>query len=275
MKPTKLLAITAITAALSGASSYGAVVITAVNSSTGYAISGAEVEGFRSTGVAKTYDIGTTPDNAYGTAGYLVFGGANSDLNGQGFSGASTAQSNPSFATIAAGAQFLSVSRNTGYSNYDNPSLAISTTVADFGASAIAIGNAKTGVGAWNELLTFTINGTAPSNFRLGIMAGNEGTADGRWDPTGLRVSFAGGTATAITGLPNFTGAGNTTGMVFFDIAVTGGSTGTFSIESQRRATNGGSSIAGITFDAVPEPSSSALLLGSLGILMFFRRRAA
>ena len=222
---------------------HSAVQITAVGDGAGYDISGAEVAGFRSTGTAKGFDV--DGDGAYGTAGYIVFGGAAASGGGFGLFGAATAYSNASFVTtFAEGANFHSISKYLSYPKYDDPSQPVSTTVADFGATAVAIATTGT-TGSWNELLTFAIDGTAPPSFRVGLMAGPEGNSDGRWDPTGLRISFEGGTPVEVAGLEIVSG----TGMVFFDITVTDGTTGTFSIESQRRKSNGGSSISGVTFD--------------------------
>jgi cytochrome c peroxidase/sugar lactone lactonase YvrE len=228
--------------------SNAAINITAVGDGDGYEISGDEVAAFRSTGTAKSFDA--DDDNAYGTAGYLVFGGAATSEGGHELFGDATAYSHPSFVTtFATGNDFLSISKYLTYPLYDDPSEPISETVADFGATAVAVANANTGAGAWNEMLTFTIDATAPSSFRVGLMAGSESNTDGRWDPSGLRISFEGGTAVEATGLSIIA----ETGLVFFDISVTEGTTGTFSIESQRRATTGGSSISGVTFDTNAE----------------------
>jgi YVTN family beta-propeller protein len=229
-----------------------AVTISAVGDGSGYDISGTEVAGFRSTGTAKTFDL--DGDDAYGTAGYIVFGGTAVSGGGHALFGDATAYSNPSFVTtFAEGANFHSISKYTSYPLYDDPSQPISETVADFGATAVAIANANTGAGAWNEILTFTIDDSAPSSFRVGLMAGPEGNTDGRWDPSGLRISFEGGAAVEASGLPIIAG----TGMVFFDVSVTAGTTGTFSIESQRRLSTGGSSISGVTFDVAELTSTT------------------
>ncbi|WP_372845706.1 Calx-beta domain-containing protein [Pontiella sp.] len=231
-----------------GAIAQAAVTITAVGDGSGYDISGAEVAGFRSTGTQKSFD--PDGDDAYGTAGYIVFGGTAVSGGGHALFGDATEYSNPSFVSaFTAGANFISISKYTSYPLYDDPSQPIAASVADFGATAVAVANANAGAGAWNEMLTFTIDDSAPQTFRVGLMAGPEGNTDGRWDPTGLRISFEGGTAVEATGLPILSG----TGMVFFDIAVTDGTTGTFTIDSQRRLSTGGSSISGLTFDVAEQ----------------------
>jgi hypothetical protein len=238
-----------------------AVTITRVGDGSGYDISGTEVANFRSTGTAKSYDV--DGDNVYGTAGYMVFGGAAASSGGWVLFGDATAYSNPSFVTtFGAGANFNAIAKYESYALYDNPSEPIAASVADFGATAIALGTANspsTSVGGWNAILTFMIDATAPSTFRVGLMGGNEGNTDGRWDPSGLRISFENGTEVDATGLEVVSG----TGMVFFDISVTGGTSGTFYIDSQRRSTSGGSSISGITFDVKNVRSLSLIAITS------------
>ncbi|MDF7799601.1 Calx-beta domain-containing protein [Pontiellaceae bacterium B1224] len=233
-----------------------AITITAVGDGVGYDITGTEVADYRSMGTAKSFDI--DGDDAYGTAGYIIFGGAAVSGGGHELFGEATQFSSPSFVTaFSAGGNFVSISKYLSYPKYDDPSEPIADSVADFGATAVALANAGT-TGSWNELLTFTIDGSAPSGFRVGLMAGPEGNTDGRWDPTGLRISFEGGPAVEATGLEIVSG----TGMVFFDVTVTDGTTGTFAIESQRRASNGGSSISGVTFDVSQESTMDRLLVG-------------
>ncbi len=242
-------------AGLMACMSHAAVTITPVGDGTGYDISGTEVADFRSTATAKLFD--PDGDEAYGTAGYMVFGGAAVSGGGHALFGDATVWSNASFvATFGAGADFISISKYVTYPLYDDPSQPIDGTVTDLGATAVAVANANAGAGAWNEMLTFAIDDTAPSSFRVGLMAGPEHNSDGRWDPAGLRISFEGDTAVEVTELPIISG----TGMVFFDITVTAGTTGTFSIESQRRSAVGGSSISGVTFDTSSETFEGILV---------------
>ena len=199
------------------------------------------MSGFRSTGVAKSFDL--DGDAVYGTAGYFFFGqGGAANINNQPFS--RHTENLPAWVTgTAAGADFNSVAEYNSYSPIDNPTLTPTNDVADWPRSAIGLSTLG-GVGTWSEIMTFTVSGE-PSAFRLGIMAGNEGNSDGRWDPTGLRLSVNGGTAVEVVGLPI---VNSTVGMVFFNIT-SDGSGGTFSIEGQQRKSTQGPSIAGLTFD--------------------------
>lgn len=205
----------------------------------GYHVTTSEAAAFRSTGITKNFD--PDGDNAYGTAGYYFLGnGANTGSNSDG---------TPSWVTsvdlsgtaLAASAQYVS---------FDDPTQPISNNVADWRSTTIGLVNtAGTTGGLWAELMTFTVEATAPRNFRIGILAGNEGNGDGRWDPAALRLSFEGGGTVEASGL----GAVDL-GMVFFDVALDDGVSGSFSIEGQNRDLGGntrGPSIAGITFDEI------------------------
>jgi predicted GH43/DUF377 family glycosyl hydrolase len=226
-------------------SANAAITIELVDDGSGY--DEPSMSGFRSTGVAKSFDI--DGDNIYGTAGTFFFGqGGNANINGQLFS--RHTDNLPAWVNSpAAGTNFASVAEYDTYSPIDDPTLTPTNDVADWARSAVGLSTFG-GVGAWSEIMTFTLDGTAPSAFRLGIMAGNEGSSDGRWDPTGLRLSVDGGTAVAITDLPVVNST--TVGMVFFNIT-TDGSVGTFSIEGQKRLSGQGPSLAGLTFDVSPD----------------------
>ncbi|MGJ8673532.1 PEP-CTERM sorting domain-containing protein [Rubritalea sp.] len=266
MKKTTTILLASSLALLSAAN---AAVISAVGNGTDYDITGIEAQSYRSTNVAKSFDA--DGDNAYGTLGYLVFGGDNTQHNSEEFStGTNWVSSNPSFVTTIAANDAATVThRNANYdaSAYDDATLAIGADVADFGNGAILLMNTSTTNGDWYELLTFDVD-TTVTTFRLGIMSGQDNDATGKFDPSGFRVSFAGGAATEVTGVAATT---DTIGMVFFDVT-TDGTAGTFSIEGQRSTSH--PSLAGVTFDAVPEPSSSAMLLCGFGSLLLLRRKS-
>jgi hypothetical protein len=232
-------------AGLLALSANAAIDISVVDAGAGY--DEPSMSGFRSTGVAKSFDI--DGDNVYGTAGYFFFGqGGGADINSQPFS--RHTDNLPAWVNSpAAGANFGSVAEYDSYSAIDDPTLTPTNDVADWPRSAIGLSTLG-GVGTWSEIMTFTLDVTAPSAFRLGIMAGNEGSGDGRWDPTGLRLSVDGGTAVTVTSLPVMDSS--TVGMVFFNIT-TDGTAGTFSIEGQQRQATRGPSIAGLTFDVSPD----------------------
>ena len=238
---------------------HGAVVITAVGGGSGYDEAAAVSAGFRSTNVAKGFDV--DDDNAYGTAGSFFYG--------NGTNATSNSDNTPSWATVT----FVEPSPVVlaGYTKFDDPTLPIAPTVVDWGNTGFSTINTG-GAGAWTRHFDFSIDANTPQQFRLGVMAGIEPNSDGRWDPTGIRMSFGGGTETEITSL-----AITSLGMVFFDVTVTDGTTGTVSIDAQRRLGIGGSGIAGVTFDfpTVPEPSAFVLVIfGSLGLACGrFRKR--
>jgi hypothetical protein len=225
---------------LMACSSNAAMSISRVSDDPGYDES--SMSGFRSTGVTKSFDV--DGDHVYGTAGTFFFGlGGGSNISGQPFS--RHTDNLPSWVSgVAAGTNFGSVAEYDTYSLIDDPTLASTNDVADWARSAIGLSTLG-GVGTWSEIMTFTVDETAPSAFCLGIMAGNEGNTDGRWDPTGLRLSVDGGTAVAATNLPI---VNSTVGMVFFNIT-TDGTVGTISVEGQQRLSGQGPSLAGLTFD--------------------------
>lgn len=218
--------------------------IQAIGDGNGYDETG--MRAFRSTGVTKGFDA--DGNDEYGSAGVFFFGVSDgTPANGQGWDG-NTTEAGPSWVTgYAQGAEFNSVSEHTGYGPYDDPTLS-GTDVADWSMNGIgvAIGG---GVGAWAEVMTFSIDDSAPENFRVGIMSGTQTTSDGRWDPTGLRLSADGGAAVEVTGLELTDGS--TPGWVFFDIDLNGAAGATFSIEGQNRLAGQGTAISGVTFDQV------------------------
>lgn len=212
-----------------------------VGDGTDYDVIGAEAVSFRSTDVTKHFDA--NGDYAYGTEGYFFYGnGTNANSNADG---------SPSWvSTVTASASNVVVLED--YNDFDNPTAAIAGTVADWTATGLGTYRNDT-AGMWSELLTFTVDGTAPRAFRLGIMAGNEGNTDGRWDPIALRITYAGSPLGEISSL------GKGLGLVFFDISLPDSFTGSFTIEGQTRdtSTDRGVSIAGVVFDA-PEDTPFA-----------------
>lgn len=242
--------------------------ISAVGNGTAYDITGPEATSYRSSNIVKSFDVGTSGDNAYGTDGYLVWGGAG-NANGQEFPN-NTVSSNPSFVTGYTVDTGSTVSHMNGNNvTYDNATLAIDADVIDFGSGANMLMNVpstENQAGDWNQLLTFTVDDTVTS-FRLGIMGGGENDGTGKFDPTGYRVSFEGNTATEVTSLQQ---VDDTIGMVFFDIALDG-TVGSFAIAGQRSSSH--TSITGLTFDVIPEPGTLGLIAVFGGGIVFIRRR--
>ncbi|MGJ8673533.1 hypothetical protein [Rubritalea sp.] len=241
--------------------------ISAVGDGLDYDVTGIEAQSYRSSDVTKSFD--GDGDNAYGSLGYLIFGGDDKEKNAQEFSaGNNWVSSLPSFVKAISVDDATTIThRNNDYdaTAYDDASLPIDGDVEDFGNGAILLMNASTTGGDWYELLTFETD-TTVTTFRLGIMAGQDNDDTGKFDPSGFRVSFEGRKATAVTSISE---TQNTIGMVFFDIT-TDGTAGTFSIEGQRGA--GHPSLAGITFDSASKPSSSAVLIDVFGSSVILNR---
>jgi len=83
---------------------------------------------------------------------------------------------------------------------------------------ATAVCHGAGAAGAWDELLTFTINSSTPAQFRVGVMASHMDGA--QFSPSALRLSEVGGSTVAVS---NLTAAVRLTGMVFFDIYIAWG----------------------------------------------------
>ncbi|MEP4076589.1 PEP-CTERM sorting domain-containing protein [Haloferula sp.] len=268
MKSAQNIILALAATAIAGSAS-GAVLISSVGAGSGYVENG--LGDFRSTSVAKSFDV--DGNDEYGTEGTFFLGngtlGNNQGWNAGGGNHVSTGAT--WVTSYDPGAQFASISNQnaTTYGPFDDPALS-GITVANRGNTAIAVAVGG-GVGNWAEVMTFTVDATVPATFRIGILSGTQGTADGRWDPTGLRLSVDGDPATERLGLALT--SGSTPGWVFFDVDMNGETSGTFSIEGQNRLAGQGTAISGIVFDVIPEPSSVALLgLGCLALLGRRRR---
>ncbi len=219
--------------------------ITLAGDGTGYDES--NVVAWRSTNVDKLFD--NDNDNVYGTEG-LFFAGDATDGNGGGGQGFDQqTQVGADWATFSAGADFASVAEGGtfSYALIDDPTLATGPDVADWSTirSSGFVASTPAGAGSWSELLTFDINATTPSRFRIGLMGGNLNNEN--WNPLGLRLSVDGSTPVEVTNLSGMPVA--QASWVFFDIDLNGKTSGTFSIESQRRADSQGTSLGGVTFD--------------------------
>jgi YVTN family beta-propeller protein len=242
-----------------------AIEITVVGDGSGYDILGdgtatSEATAYRSTGVAKTFDV--DGDNAYGTAGLLMFGDGATALNGQTFS--LHTQVDADWATFSAGANLGSVACDTTQGPMDDPTAAISAAVADWAVIGFATGSDMGPVGSWSEILTFTISDETPQQFRIGLVSGTQSATDGRWDPSGFRVTADGGSTYAtVTGLENNNGVGTYgyPNWVFFDVDLGGATSGTFSIGGQQRLVGQGPSLTGITFDNMVSESNAGAQL--------------
>jgi hypothetical protein len=277
------LSAAAISLFASATFSHAAIIVTAVGDGTGYDLFGAigvaaennEVNSYRSTGVTKTFDVhtGSGVDNVYGTDGLVMMGkGTVINSGGTSFAAAHT-KVGADWATVTAGEHMANnVRSDSGQGPLDDPTAGISTTVSDWATVGFNTRTDTGGAGAWGELLEISLNEFSPKKFRLGIIAGTEGTSDGRWDPTGFRITDGGTTVYAtVTNLE--ISAGSRPNMVFFDIDLNGETTGIIAIQNSQRTAGQGGSITGITFDAIPEPDALVLLgIGVAGLLIRRRR---
>lgn len=212
------------------------VSIALVGDGTGYDATTAQAAAWRSTSVDKGA-LAIEVDDAFGASGSWFAGnGTDSDLS-------------PTWATnfTDLGAQ---QSGHDAYEDFDDPTEAIAPTVSDWTTTAFIIGDTAAN---WSDLLSFNITDLSPGSFRVGVMAGNNHLTDGRFDPAALRLSFEGGIPVAATDLGM-----DGLGMVFWDVSVSEGTTGTFLIEGLGRtegvtgSNQKGASIAGVTFDLIP-----------------------
>lgn len=216
------------------------ITIPASAAATGYHATAAQTAAWRSTEVDKG-SLAVETGDAFGASGSWFVGDGNS--NGTGTGASQTQDNSPVWATnfVRHGTTTIA---NVNLETYDDPTLAISAAVADVAVGA-AIGGDMGNAGDWGELLTFDITAATPDKFRLGIMAGAV-TGTSGWTPAGLRLSFEGGSAVAVTELDV------ELGMVFFDIDVADSTSGTFTIEGQNRANTQGATLTGVTFDVIP-----------------------
>ena len=172
--------------------------------------------------------------DAYGVDGYYFFG--------NGVNKTSNANNMPSWVSSVNAANEVVVLAT--YTDFDNPAEAMSSDVTDWTSTGITLTTPNGPAGVWRELFSFTVNELPEGRLRIGVMAGNEQSANGRWDPTGLRISFNGERPSTVSDL-NITDLG----MVFFDVDMSDVTSGTFSIEGQKRLRTQGPTLAGITLD--------------------------
>ena len=211
--------------------------VAAVGDESGYDATGAEAEGYRSRGEVKEFDLGD--DNVYGSAGFFFYGNGSDD--------GSNSDGSPTWVT-----PMITASGSAAFSNYedfDNPLEPASFVVVDWDTTGIGTFRNNT-AGQWSPLLDLTLAPGSPTSFRLGLIAGNETSSDGRWDPSGLRISIDGAEPVSVEGLET------NLGIVFFDITLPSevDTTLTLTIEGQSRSLSNnsnvrGPSLAGVLFD--------------------------
>ncbi|MGJ8673531.1 PEP-CTERM sorting domain-containing protein [Rubritalea sp.] len=246
-----------------------AVTIGSVGNGSGYDITGAQTFGFYDSSVAKTFDV--NGDDLYGTDGYYVFGGTGTN-NGAEYNTAGVFEaSTPTFVdSITADTAVTLVRKNDSQLGFSNPSLGDGG--GDFANGGYLMNNGTAGTTGL-PMLSFSVTNSNEMSFRLGILAGN--IAGTQFQASGFSLLFDDGVTTPVTASVGTLGTiTSDMGMVFFDVDLDAGTTGTFTILADENTSN--PILNGVTFDvaAVPEPSSSVMLLGGLGGLLLRRRRA-
>ena len=187
-------------------------------------------------------------DGGLGTDGYLFFG----DFDGvaesnQPFS--HQVSSLPSYVTVAAGADFVSVASDfNSYGSIESPN-----SIGSLVRGGTLVARNATGLPAGDfvdDAFSFTIAGLpAETTVRVGVLSQIEGNSDGRWDPTSITLTD--GTNSATVGdhssNPLPTGASNV-GWVFFDLDADG----TYTLQGTKRLDgNQGIGFGGLTFDSI------------------------
>jgi hypothetical protein len=226
----------------------GSVTISPAGNGSGYDVIGEEAAGFYTTSLVKLFDVSTNSiDNQYGTDGYYVFGGTTADNSADYNTAGKFAASIPTFVdSITADTDTTLVRVNSSQVAMDDPSAV--TNGDDFAFSGYLMNSGTAGT---NDLpmMQFLVADSEAISFRLGVIAGNEGTTDSRYDVTAIRLSFADGTTGNVTALEALSGTdpAEGIGMVFFDVTLSEGTSGTFTIAASEGSNN--PTIGGITFD--------------------------
>jgi len=256
----------------------------------------ANVVDWRNPSVAKPLD--TDRDNIYGTDGYVMFaavpgGGAtnfeNTNVSPQTpftFSGTGTGGvpvqtlvKMPVYVTsftalTGSSGNFTEVTTNnttptSGFTRIDNP-----TSVGGLMQSGLA--NTTSNAAGQHPLFTFTVNGSVPSRFLVGLFF-NNASIDSSGNPIPANSSGQGTTAAGITGPTGIsTSAARATGSpdaLFFEIDSATGATGnnTFTVF----AVGPSAEIMGITFDTpVPEPATLGGCAAAVLVFLWLGRRS-
>ena len=222
------------------------VQINPAGDSTGYDATGNEVISYRSVGTPKSFDA--DGDNIYGSDGSFFIG--------NGSNGNSHTDTSPSWVTNF---KILgSVAVYDAYTDYDNPNLPANIIVPNRTSTGLLVSRNKN-PNSWSDLLSFTITKDAPRVLSLSVVAGVSPKADGRWDPSGLRITAGSETAT-VTNLEI-----TDIGLVRFDIALPEGGSETFTIQGQARAlgaNTSGTTLSGVLFDGYSTAIKSDTIIG-------------
>ena len=217
---------------------------------------------------SKTLDI--DGDNRYGTDGFFL---ANTTAQNAGAGTAVAMERVPAFTSPV-------VANQTFSGNFQNNNGTTGFIQNDANDAIIRLGYAGFNNGTQAEAIpltalftyTLTADQAVGETLRLGVFGGTN-NSDPRLGFTELQVTAAGLSASLLDDRPNNTGNG--TDLYLFDITglVAGDEIVISAANSNLLGNNfNAATIGGVTFDVVPEPSSTALLgLGGLALLL--RRR--
>jgi hypothetical protein len=251
------------------------VTIGTVGNGTDYDLVGSQAFDFYNTGVTKTFDV--NGDNQYGTDGYYVFGGTYVANNSQGeYNDVGRFQAEtPDFVdAITADTSVTLARRNTSQIVFNDPSQG--STGENFGAGGYLMNNSNTGT-TDIPMLSFSVTDSDAVSFRIGLLAGN--TNQDKYQAAGFSLRFddldaeTTDPSSSVTGLTAFDGTveAYSMGMLFFDVKLDAGTTGTFTIYADERSDN--PILNGITIDVIPEPATLGLISAFGGGILFIRRR--
>lgn len=222
---------------------------------------------WRSTNVTKTItlpdNVTTTPapSNAYGLDGWLLPNLVNDTYL-------------PSYAPLSGitAPGTLGFTSGSYAQDVDDPTQPIGPNVANLPAAFWSIAYQSIGAGNEANLYNFTLSGTIPTSFLLGVAFGNLAhPAEDAFGTASFRAGINGGAGTGqVTAIAN----NMQIDWIFFrvDNAVVGNTVNIYATGG----TNGLANLAAISFDTIPEPTTAGmLLLGGLGLAVLRRKRTA
>ncbi|MGJ8641546.1 MAG: hypothetical protein ACSHYA_19300 [Opitutaceae bacterium] len=241
----KIIYLSSLSSLLLLQTTHAAVTIAAVGDGTGYDSTGVEATSYYTTGVSKLFDV--SGDDRYGTDGYLIFGGdSNNNSADYGVNVGTYAELVPTFVdAFSADISVTLVRNNSSQTAMDDPDAAVEGD--DFALAGYIMNNGTAGTTDL-PMVSFSITDSDATTFRLGVLSAN--TNGTQFHPTALRLSFDDADVVAIdptvniTTLPTLT---SSLGMVFFDVTIEAGTTGTFTLAASENTNN--PIVAGLTFD--------------------------
>ena len=219
---------------------------------------------WRSTNVTKTITLApdytsttTDPDGYYGTDGYLL---------------PSYTAGLPSYAPLSGvtAPGTVPYASATYAQDIDDPTQTVGADVANLSAAYWAIAYQFPGAGVEANLYNFTLSGTIPPAFLIGVAFGNlDAPAEDIYGTASFRAGLNGG---AGTGQIPAIGNNKLIDWIFFKVenAVNGDIINIYGTGGA----GGMASVAAVSFDTIPEPGSPLMLgLGAAALACGYRRR--